>query len=67
MIDQYMLLAEGAATASEGIPAYMVAVFAFVILMALLGITYLASGLNQQRPGAKKAARVAPTSERTDH
>lgn len=67
MIDPYILLAEGAAHASEGLPPYLVAVFAFVILMALLGITYLASGLNQPKRAAKARSTARVTGERTDH
>ena len=52
MLDQFLILAEGSAE-HGGISPYLVGLAAFVILMLLLGITYLFSGLNQsKRPTA---------------
>lgn len=46
MLDQMLILAEGEAS-TGGISPYLVGGSAFVILLCLLGITYLFSGLNQ--------------------
>ncbi|HJB11022.1 MAG TPA: hypothetical protein H9786_10930 [Candidatus Brachybacterium merdavium] len=51
MFDQLMILAESGAAASEGIPAPFVGIGVFIMLMALLGITYLTSGENQRKRG----------------
>lgn len=47
MTDTLQILAEGAEHASEGISPFLVGGGMFVILLCLLGITYLFSGLNQ--------------------
>ena len=47
MTDQLMILAESGAGA-EGIPAYLVGVGMLIILMGLLGITFLAGGGNRR-------------------
>ncbi len=44
MIDQLMILAESGAGASEGVPAPFVGIGAFIILMILLGLTWLTGG-----------------------
>ncbi|MGP9693184.1 hypothetical protein ACT3TZ_00985 [Brachybacterium sp. AOP25-B2-12] len=48
MLDQLLILAEGGSHASEGVSPFLVGGGAFVILLCLLGITYLFSGLNQK-------------------
>lgn len=47
MLDQLQILAEGGAHASEGVSPFLVGGGMFLILLCLLGITYLFSGLNQ--------------------
>ena len=48
MIDQLVILAEGGSHAAEGgLPPALVGGGFFIILMCLLGITYLFSGMNQ--------------------
>lgn len=75
MTDQLMILAEGADHASEGISPFLVGGGFLVILLCLLGITYLFSGLNQDhsrgrrdvvrgsdaRPGSAHASSTSPT------
>jgi len=51
MFDQLMILAESGSAAAEGIPAPFVGIGVFIMLMALLGITYLTSGKNQPQRG----------------
>lgn len=48
MLDHLLILAEGEAHAGGGVSPFMVGGGAFVILLCLLGITYLFSGLNQR-------------------
>lgn len=56
MIDQLMILAEGGAQAAEGIPAPLIGVGVFVILLSLLGVTFLTSGGNQPKKPTKPSA-----------
>ncbi|EWS82539.1 hypothetical protein [Brachybacterium phenoliresistens] len=49
MIDQLLILAENGSHSTEGIPPYLVGGGFFIVLMCLLGITFLFSGLNQPR------------------
>lgn len=58
MTDPLMILAESGA-AAEGIPAYLVGLGAFIILMGLLAITYLAGGT--QRPERHRDAEATRT------
>lgn len=48
MLDQLLILAEGEAHAGGGVSPFLVGGGALVILLCLLGITYLFSGLNQR-------------------
>lgn len=48
MLDHLLILAESGSHASEGISPFLVGGGFFVLLMILLGITYLFSGLNQK-------------------
>lgn len=52
MTDQLMILAE--AGGSGGVPAPLVGIGFFIALMAMLGITLLASGGEQGRRGTRK-------------
>ncbi|MFC7374730.1 hypothetical protein ACFQS2_13695 [Brachybacterium sp. GCM10030267] len=49
MIDQLMILAESGEHATGGVPAPMVGIGVFVIMMILLGVTYLTGGANQRK------------------
>lgn len=51
MFDQLLILAESGSAAAEGIPAPLVGVGVFLILMSLLGLTYLTSGKHQAKRG----------------
>lgn len=55
MIDQLMILAESGAGASEGIPAPFVGIGAFIILMILLGLTWLTGGSHQRSLDTKQS------------
>ncbi len=54
--DQLMILAEGGehAAAHGGVSPALVALGTFIILLALLGITFLSSGLNQPSVRSRK-------------
>lgn len=64
MLDQLLILAEGGSHASEGISPFLVGGGAFVILLCLLGITYLFSGLNQKNV---RSTRDAASREVAEH
>ncbi|WP_114855659.1 hypothetical protein [Brachybacterium sp. YJGR34] len=53
MIDQLMILAESGAEASEGLSAPVVGIGAFIILMTLLGLTWLTGGAHQRSKDKK--------------
>lgn len=61
MLDQLVILAESGSHASEGISPFLVGGGFFVILMSLLGITYLFGGLHQHGKDERKP------SQRDDH
>lgn len=70
MLDQLLILAESGAHHSEGIPPYLVGIGFFVVLMCLLGITYLFSGLNHSRhldQSARRASQDGPHSGTSSH
>ncbi|MGP9539311.1 hypothetical protein ACT3SP_14980 [Brachybacterium sp. AOP43-C2-M15] len=48
MIDQLMILAESGTLASEGVPPAAVGIGVLVILMALLGVTWLTGGAHHR-------------------
>ena len=48
MIDQLMILAESGAATSEGVSAPVVGIGTFIILMTLLGLTWLTGGAKQR-------------------
>ncbi|MFC0673780.1 hypothetical protein [Brachybacterium hainanense] len=64
MIDQLLILAENGSHASEALPPYIVGGGMFIILMCLLGITFLFSGLNQ--PSARGKGPAAPAQRSGD-
>ncbi|GAA1487395.1 hypothetical protein [Brachybacterium sacelli] len=49
MIDQLMILAESGEHATGGVTPPMVGIGVFIILMILLGITYLTGGTHQRK------------------
>jgi hypothetical protein len=58
MIDQLMILAESGAPASEGISAPAVGIGIFVILMLLLGFTWLTGGAHHRSLDRKREKRT---------
>ena len=48
MIDQLMILAESGAHASEGLSAPTVGIGVFIILLVLLGLTWLTGGAHHR-------------------
>ena len=54
MIDQLMILAESGAHASEGISAPTVGIGIFIILMILLGLTWLTGGAHHRSLDKKR-------------
>jgi type IV secretory pathway TrbD component len=56
MTDQLMILAESGTLASEGLSAPAVGIGMFIILMALLGLTWLVGGAHH-RSLDKKSSR----------
>ncbi|MDN5820312.1 MAG: hypothetical protein L0H74_07980 [Brachybacterium sp.] len=54
MIDQLMILAESGAPASEGLSAPAVGIGIFVILMILLGFTWLTGGAHHRSLDKKR-------------
>ncbi|GAA1486442.1 hypothetical protein [Brachybacterium fresconis] len=51
MIDQLMILAETGENATGGVTPPMVGIGVFIILMILLGLTYLTGGTHQRKRG----------------
>ncbi|WP_422114815.1 hypothetical protein [Brachybacterium sp. UNK5269] len=49
MTDQLLILAESGAAASEGLSAPVIGIGTFLILMALLGLTWLTGGAQQRK------------------
>ncbi|MGO2313960.1 hypothetical protein ACTXKH_13910 [Brachybacterium tyrofermentans] len=49
MIDQLMILAEAGEHATGGVTPPMVGIGVFVIMLILLGITYLTGGTHQRK------------------
>ena len=62
MIDQLMILAESGAHASEGLSAPTVGIGIFIILMVLLGLTWLTGGAHH-----RSLAKKRKNSSDTDH
>ncbi|MDN5599116.1 MAG: hypothetical protein ACTHV2_13965 [Brachybacterium sp.] len=62
MIDQLMILAESGASASEGLSAPTVGIGIFIILMILLGFTWLTGGAHHRSLDRKRK-----NSSDTDH
>lgn len=62
MIDQLMILAESGANASEGLSAPTVGIGIFIILMVLLGLTWLTGGAHHRSLDKKRK-----NSSDTDH
>lgn len=54
MIDQLMILAESGTLASEGIPAPAIGIGVFLLLMALLGVTWLTGGAHHRSLDKKR-------------
>ncbi|ASK64738.1 hypothetical protein CFK39_01530 [Brachybacterium avium] len=54
MIDQLMILAESGAHASEGLSAPAVGIGIFVILLTLLGFTWLTGGAHHRSLDKKR-------------
>ena len=54
MIDQLMILAESGAQASEGIAPPVVGIGIFLILMTLLGLTWLTGGAHHRSLDRKR-------------
>ncbi|MCT1654777.1 hypothetical protein [Brachybacterium muris] len=65
MTDQLMILAEAGA-AAEGIPAYLVGLGMLIILLGLLGITYLAGGVQRSGREAHRPAETRTTAHHHD-
>ncbi|HEX7351851.1 hypothetical protein [Brachybacterium sp.] len=61
MIDQLMILAESGAHASEGISAPAVGIGIFIILMVLLGFTWLTGGAHHRSLDKKQHEHTADT------
>ena len=58
MIDQLMILAESGGIASEGITPPVVGIGVFLILMTLLGFTWLTGGKHQRSKDRKKREKT---------
>jgi hypothetical protein len=75
MLENLLILAEGGGHEEFAIPPYYVGGGMFLVLLALLGITYLFSGLNQPYHDKKKsqqgetgpAHEQASPTHRSDH
>ncbi|MCS6710825.1 hypothetical protein JSY14_01855 [Brachybacterium sp. EF45031] len=59
MLENIVILAEAGSHEAGGINPYLVGLAMLVVLLCLLGITYLFSGLNQTRRGSGSTAPTA--------